>query len=414
MFRNCNFTSTQFHGLTGEVLDLTSVRGSTVGNLIHHLTFFGAALGRYPHVEWRGKIFADLNCILVGTSGCGKGESLGIINDLYTFPEQYRDLLAPTKNTTLTSGKRTIQMINAVLEECEDGETRFLSIDEECSAQIVSASVWNNTLAQNLIKFIDGVAVSEPCNRRLISIPPLHFGSIGHITPMALLATLRRMAFFNGLGNRFLFMGIPTPEISGDDGSYAEADMSRLRQKLIESLRDGGERTHVKIDDDAKEVHQNLVRTLQSTTCNERIRALQQRMPNICLKLALTLALVNRETRITRQTMEEACSIIDYSQKTIGELFGSTQQVAAQRGAAHQVAAQQESPEQVILEYLREHGRTQQTPLKMALSSRLPRHILDGALISLVGQGRVTRTTQTIARGRRPEFFELASAAQTV
>ena len=397
MFRNCNFTSTQFHGLTGEVLDLTSVRGSTVGNLIHHLTFFGAALGRYPHVEWRGKIFADLNCILVGTSGCGKGESLGIINDLYTFPEQYRDLLAPTKNTTLTSGKRTIQMINAVLEECEDGETRFLSIDEECSSQIVSASQWNNTLAQVLIKFIDGVEISETCNRRLITIPPLHFGSIGHITPMALLATLRHIAFFNGLGNRFLFMGIPTPQLSVADGSYSEEDMAALRQKLIESLSEGGTRTRMWLDEDAGEVFLSLVRSLQSATCSERIRALQQRMPAMCLKLALTLALVNREETITRQTMEEACAIIDYSRKTIDELFGTTTQ---------------ESPEQVILNYLSEHGRTQRTPLMQALSSRLPRNIIEMALNALVSRNRVTRTTQTIARGRRPEFFELTPAVQ--
>ncbi len=36
-------------------------------------------------------------------------------------------------------------------------------------------------------------------------------------------------------------------------------------------------------------------------------------MPVMCLKLAVTLALVNREETITRQTMEEACAIIDYS-----------------------------------------------------------------------------------------------------
>ncbi|WP_165178214.1 DUF3987 domain-containing protein [Desulfovibrio sp. ZJ369] len=386
-----------FHGLTSEILDFTSVRGSTVDNLIHHLTFFGAALGRYPHVQWRGEVYADLNCILVGTSGCGKGESLGIINELYTFPAEHRDLLAPTKNTTLTSGKRTIQMISAVLEECQDGETRFLSIDEECSAQIVNASLWNNTLAQMLIKFIDGAEVSETCNRRLITIPQLHFGSIGHITPMALLATLRHMAFFNGLGNRFLFMGIPTPEIAEDDGSYPEEDMRHLREKLIESLSEGGARQRVEIDADAREVYLSLLRSLRNETCTDRIRALQQRMPVICLKLALTLALVNREESITRQTMEEACAIIDYSRKTIGGLFGTTQQ---------------ESPEQVILSYLQEHGRTQRTPLMLALSSRLPRNIIDTALTALVSRNQVTRTTQTVARGRRPEFFELTPAVQ--
>ena len=76
--------------------------------------------------------------------------------------------------------------------------------------------------------------------------------------------------------------------------------------------------------------------------------------------------------------------------------------------------ARQESPEQVILNYLAEHGRTQRTPLMQALSSRLSRNIIETALTALVSRKRVTRTTQTTARGPRLQFFELAPAAQTV
>lgn len=389
--------SSQFHGLTSEILDFTSVRGSTVGNLIHHLTFFGAALGSYPHVDWRGRIYADLNCILVGTSGCGKGESLGIIRELYTFPSEHQELLAPTRNTSLTSGKRTIQAIHSILEEAGDGETRLLSIDEECSAQITSAAQRNNTLAQMLIKFIDGAAVSEHCNGRLIEIPELHFGSIGHITPRTLGRVMGADTFFNGLGNRFLFVGIPTPEISEEDGSYPEEDMCRIRQKLIESLRDGGARERVEMDADAQDVYLNLVHSLRADPCTERLRALQQRIHVICLKLALTLTLVNREASITRQMMEEACAIIEYSRKTIGELFGPTEQ---------------ESPEQVILKYLAENGRTQRTPLMQALTGFFTRQRLDTALNALISRRLVIRTTMTIPHGRRPQVFELAPTAQ--
>lgn len=392
-----NLKASQFHGLTYDILNFAAVRGSTVANLIHHLTFFGTALGRFPHVQWRGEVYPDINCILVGTSGCGKGESLGIIRALYTFPSSYQELLAPTRDTSLTSGKRTIQAIHSILKEAGEGETRLLSIDEECSAQITSAARTNNTLAQTLIKFIDGAAVSEHCNGRLISIPELHFGSIGHITPKVLTKVMGEDTFFNGLGNRFLFMGIPTPELSENDGSYSERDRLTLQQSLIGSLSVGGARTLVEIDQDAQELYLNLVRSLRTDTCPERLRALQQRMHVMCLKLALTLALVNREETITRQTMEEACAIIDYSRKTIGALFG---------------AAEEETPEQIVLNYLEEHGRTRRTPLMEELAKRLPRKLVDAALTSLVNQHRVTRTTQVIERGRRPEFFELTPAVQ--
>ena len=392
-----NLESSMFHGLTSEILDFASVRGSTVGNLMHHLTFFGAGVGSYPHVEWRGKIYADINCILVGTTGSGKGESLGIIRELYTFPSKYQDLLAPTRDTSLTSGKRSIQAIHSILEEYGNGETRILSIDEEFASLLSSASRTNNTLAQTLIKFIDGAALSEYCNGRLIKIPELHFASVGHIPPEVLTKAMSTDTFFNGLGNRFLFMEVPTREYSESDGHYSEDDMCHLRQKLIESLGEGGTRTRVEMDEGARDVYLNLQRSLPAEACSKEIRALQQRLPLMCLKLALTLTLVNREESITRQTMEEANALIDYSRKTIARSFGPTQV---------------ETPEQVVLRYLEEHGRTQRTTLTGDLSKRLPRKLIDAVLTTLISRRQVIRTTETIARGRRPEFFELTPAVQ--
>lgn len=395
-----NLESAHFHGFTSEILDVTSVRGSTVGNLMHHLTFFGAALGRLAHVMWRGHKYANLNCILVGTSGCGKGESLGIIEELYSFPEAHQELLAPTRHTSLTSGKRTVQTLQAILSSVGNGENRFLSIDEECSSLINSTGQGNNTLSQVLIKFIDGNTVTESCNGRTITIPPIHFGSIGHITPMMLHTTLRQLAFFSGFANRFLFMEVPASEFSGDDGSYSEEGMSYVREKLIESLEAGGTRTLVALEDGAKEVLFDLGQTLHHDPSSEKIHVLQQRMPDIILKLALTLALVNREATITRQTMEEARAIIDYSRATLDKLFGTPEK---------------QTPERVILRYLQENGRTQRTPLMQALTGgSITRQRLDTALTSLISGKRVIRTTEVTRHGRRPEFFELAPAAQTV
>lgn len=214
---------------------------------------------------------------------------------------------------------------------------------------------------------------------------------------MVLRATLRHMAFFNGLGNRFLYMGIPTPEFSEDDGSYSPEGMRALQQKLIESLNEGGARQRVEMDDEAREVFLHLAHSLSGDTSTERIRALQQRLPDMCLKLALTLALVNREATITRQTMEEARAIIDYSRQTIDKLFGATEE---------------ETPVQAVLKYLTEQGRTQRTPLMQALTRDHDRKAIERALNMLVNEKRILQGTEVVERGRRPEFFELAPTAQ--
>lgn len=393
MFNSINMSSANFHGLTSELLDFASVQGSTPSNLAHHLAFFGASLGRYPHVFWRNELYPNLNIALVGGSGCGKGESLRIISKVYDFLPDQQEILAPTRNTTLTSGKHFLVMLHDILTRSSDGENRFLLIDEECSTQIKGASMWNGSLAETLCKVSDGVAISELKGSLAVDLQPVHYTSVGHITPMALLQNLRRETFFNGYANRILWIGVPTQEFTDSDGSYNEQSLLELRTKVAQSLRTGGEREHVTILPDTKERFVSYARELRTAAqSNEKLAALTQRLPQMCLKIALILALVNQDSAIDVRTLDEAIAVLDYSRGTIEELFGQHSQ---------------ETPDQYVQRYLAHHGPTRRTDLMLALGRRLNRPIIEDALTRLIDTGIIIRTIRTVARGRRPEFFEL-------
>lgn len=396
MNMNKGLSVEQFHGLTSEILAATSSRGSIVGNLMHHLVFFGTALGQYPHIWFRGKIYPALNCVLIGPTACGKGESLKVIEELYTFPKEQQYLLAPCRHLSLTAGKRVAQTIKGVLDDYEDGECRFLSIDEECTSQIKCSAIWNNTISAVAINLMDGNEITEIVMRKTIHLPPLHFGSIGHITPLSLVENLRIKDMTNGFANRMLFIGLPTPEYDFDEAEEDQNALADVRGALIESLDEGGERQRVSLDEAAMDYYKDFVNAHRNQKgINEHLLSLEVRFPQMCLKIALIIALTNREQTVSRKSMEEACAIMAYSRQTLEGLYG---------GSAV------EAPEHVVLNYLAQNGKTRRTELMQNLSPTLERSVLDTTLERLVDEGAVLRSIQRTARGRRPEYFELAPA----
>lgn len=392
MFSNLDFNTNIFHGLTSEILDLTSVRGHAAGNLIHHLVFFGTALGRYPHIFRRQCHFPALNAVLIAPTASGKGESLSVISELYGFGNDKPFQLAPTKNTCLTSGKKTIQLISDILDASDDGENRFLSIDEECSAQLKASNIWNNTLYEVLIKLIDGREITESVNRRTLELPPLNYGSIGHITPISFLQNISEGAVHNGSANRFLYIGFPETEFSENDGVMDENDLARIQEEIIISLDTGGERERIALDDPALSRWQEYMREMRGANVSTTISALQNRMNIIALKLALVLGLVNREEKISAQSMDEALYIIDYSRSTLQALY-------PERPTS--------TPDETILQFLNSRGEVSKTELSQGLTSQLPKAIIDNALKRLIQKGRLTKTVRTVARGRRPTYYSV-------
>lgn len=386
------FNPAIFHGLSSEILDLTSVRGHATGNLLHHLVFFGTALGRYAHIFRRECHYPAMNGIVVGTTSCGKGESLNVINELYNLPTSKRFLLAPTKNISLTSGKETINVISEIQSEYEDGENRFLAIDEECSAQLKIGKVWNNSLPEILIKIIDGRELVCGDGSQTKTLLPLNYGSIGHITPVSLLANLTPKSIQNGSANRFLYIGFPDTEFSDEDGAMDEGEVRLIQEEIIKSLEEGGERQRVELEDAAITRWQEYVREMRSQNVSETIHALQQRLGKIALKLALVLGLVNREERISLQSMDEALYIIDYSRSTLQALFPEVSTP---------------TPDETILQFLNGRGEVSQTELSQGLLSQLPKATIDNALKRLIQRGRLTKTVRTVARGRRPTYYSV-------
>jgi hypothetical protein len=392
MFMNLSF-STSFHGLTSEVLDITSELGSTPANLSHHLAFFGASLGCSPFVFWRGKKTANLGVMLVGESACGKGESLGIIESVYDFPEQDMDLIAPMLMGTL-SGNKFIPTAYQIINTREDGECRLLNIDQESNARLKTAAAWNSQHDEKYCRAFDGNTLTDSIGNHTIYIPRLHFGSIGHITPMALQNSMKRESFFNGYANRVLWMGVPTQDFRDFAGDYDEQAMAHLHDELAMSLREGSIREKVEFTDSALAQFTDYAKAhRQAMKVDQFLNAATGRLDELCIKTALILCLCNRETKIENQVIDEAIAVMEYYKATMLSLFGSE--------------ARAEAPCETICKYLAVHGATSRTDLMKAMTGTLSRTDVEDHLNELARSGRVRCEQRRAPRGRFPHFYTL-------
>lgn len=392
-FSNLAMNRGRFHGLTSEIMDFASVRGTFPANLFHHLIFFGASLGRSPYVEHRGEVYASINGLLIMDTAGGKGESLGIISEIYDFDEEHRDLLPITLKASLTGGNKTLRTINNLLKKHDNGENRLLSVDCECSSQFACQAIPTNGISQLIIRLADGEEITDTIGNKTFQLPPVHFGSVGHITPAVLLKKLKTIEMMNGFANRFLFIGVPRPTYSYDDGSYSKDELVKIQQRLMESLDKGSNRGKINIDDEAKDYYLSFVRSIRDDMGkNDKIDALQSRFDKLCLKVALTVALTNQEETISLASMEAASEVIRYSSETLKELYGDSIQ---------------ETPEVMAIKFVEQRGEIARTELMVELSKKLERSIADKVVDKLVRSGRLKAETRVGSRGRRPVYYTI-------
>lgn len=392
-FNHFSLEISNFHGLTSEILDFASIRGNVASNFVHHCAFFGTSLGRYPHIEWRGKIYAAMNWVVVGSTSCGKGESLELISDLYDVDRHSQYLIAPSRRVSLTSGKNTPKYIYDELAEYEEGETRFLTINEEFIGQLNCLRIPTNKMAAVWINLSDGRRLSENYSKNKVSLPELHYGSIGHITPELLVANLKQSIIVGGLANRMMFMGVPDPAYSPEPAPYSRDDLLAIQGKIKSSLEKGGERCLVEMEENALGIYQEYSRSLfEERQTNLRLKYLMARFPKECLKVAMIISLTNQEEKISLQSMESALAVMQYSRATLEALFDN------------EIAS---TPEQHIKAFIEEKGTATKTEITVAFAKKYTREVIDNALLRLIDNNIIAESVSTGARGRRTHTYEL-------
>lgn len=393
-FQNFSLNISQFHGLTSEILDFCSIRGNIASNLAHHLAFFGTSLGRYPHVEWRGAIYPAVNWVIVGGTSCGKGESLRLISKIYEFDKHSEYLLAPSRRVSLTSGKNTPKYIYDELAEYDEGESRFLTINEEFVGQLNCLRISTNKMTSVFINLSDGKKISEHYGKNRVTLPEIHYGSVGHITPQRLIDGLKPNLIDDGFANRILFMGVPTPEYSANPAPYSYDDLLALQGKIIASLKIGGERCRVDMEDNALNRYQEYN---QAHYCEEmadkNLKYLMARFPQQCLKVALIISLTNQEEKISLESMDSALAVMQYSRGTLEELFSSTVVSTCV---------------QDMKAFIEKKGEATKTEITLAYAKKYSRQEIDNALSELAEQNVITFKVSTGARGRRTTTYSMA------
>lgn len=394
------FDITKFAGLLDNYLQLCPSDTNPAANLAHLFTFFGASLGAYPHVLRREKIFPNLNTLVVGETNSGKGMSLTFVRELFDPMDEDKYLVAPCRYVTFSSGKKFVEYLDDTLTEVSTtssalggSETRFLQINEEVASQLSTMRIPTNSLLDHLNNLYDGREISEIFRNRTIILKDIHFTGIYHTTPELARKKIDNRLVEQGYGNRLLIVGLPKVPYSKNHNHIDQSVFNMLQEKIMNSLRVGGARQQVDLTPEAEARFMELEEKYhQPDFGNDRINSLLKRFAKQCLKLALIIALINQEEKISLESMNAACEFMEYSRASIERLFGNNENT---------------SPEQLILKYIGEQGTVIKTDITRTFYSSLGIEKINAALETLRLENKLIATEIKKERGRKAITYSL-------
>lgn len=398
MFLSISFDTKKFTGLLANYLELCPSDTHPVANLAHLFAFYGASLGAYPHALWGDKIYPNLNALITGDTNSGKGTSLNFVRNI--FDPQDKDLVAPFRYVTFSSGKNFVEYLDNTLTEISASssslgqtETRFLQLNEEVASQLSNMRIPANSLMDHMNALYDGREISERLGKRSISLKDIHFAGIYHTTPASIRSKLDKSLVEQGYGNRLLIVGLPKSPYTRNHNHCDQAVFNMLQDKIMNSLRVGGERTQIDLTDDAESRFIEFEeKYYQPDFGNERVNLLIARFAKQCLKLALIIALINQEEKISLESMMAACEFMEYSRACIEKIFGNNQEL---------------QPKYVILNYVREKGEVTKTDITREFYSRWDISKLNATIEALLLEEKLISTEIKKERGRKAITYSL-------
>lgn len=388
----------KFHGLLGETLDFLRDRGPIIANFAHTMAMFGTSLGRCPHVFWEKKRYPNMNWVLVGTTGSGKGRSLDAVTEVFNLDRRVQYLLAPMSHGSFTSGVRLIQHIHNYIMGFEEGESRFLAIIPEFESTLSCMRISTNKLNGYLINLHDYKDIREVIGKKHIDLTGLHFGMVGHITPYLLHDRIPEGTVKGGLGSRLFFLHLPEAKYSDGERDFNRNDLLSLQGKIKTSLEKGGERTLVKLASPAKKLFREFDKAnFNYAPGDPTIKNLTIRFGIQCIKMALMISLFNGESQISLDSLKSALSVVEYSKATILHLFSGTSKA---------------TPQFLIKEFIAQKGSATKTEITERFAHTFSNDEISNTLIYLEEHGHISVSMSQEARGRKKmTYTSITSAA---
>ena len=324
-----------YYGSIGEFTALVApyVPYGPEGILVQLLVSVGSLLGEVPFLEEGPKrIHPNLFGLVVGTSGGGKGASLGW--NEWAMQRLDGDFWRDRRVTSMGSGEGLLKVIcdpvygldskgEEVLKDKGSADKRVLYVEEE------AGSIFLRTAQQPVMeKFIttafDSGTLMSVVKETTMKCETPHVSIIGHITPDELVDKVTRSHVTNGFLNRWLVCVIKSNAI---DDSLTPPDqisglgdvITRLRDNL-KRFTDGPQR--FRITGDADKIRRETVTWVRENIEPGAMEHMSVRFQTLTLKAAMVYAAADGTNVIDADHIRAARAVVAYSQRSIRAFYG--------------------------------------------------------------------------------------------
>lgn len=287
---------------------------------LHILSCFSGAIGHRPYLKTAFNTYGNLNMVLLGKSGIGKGASKKYALEIFSgFGE---DVIAPLFTGGNISCKkalfRGIYNILSVPARAHKGEVRIFHINVEFGSALRRAgSSYLSELGNSICMLIDGERIEETFGKQKIYFPLVHYSSIYHIQPEELTRCMRAHLIYSGMVNRFLWFELAKDLDPALPEMFQEVKTA-LEDEIRTSIDFATAKREIRMTPEAYQRFEDIKAQYhaEKVSANEVVCNLASRCDYHILQLALNLAMLRRLPEVDLQTLEDALALTTLSRKT--------------------------------------------------------------------------------------------------
>ncbi len=394
-----------FHGLVGEFVKALSphTEADPAALLVQTLVTFGAATGRGPHLILDGSRHQPNEyAVIVGASGKGrKGTSWSRIKSMFDVADS--EFATHRIKTGLSSGEGLIFQVRDPIESfdikngtmviCDPGveDKRLLAMEPEFASVLKVLERDGNLLSPILRSAWDGGKLSPLTKSHPIEATDSHISLIGHITEEELVRRLTETEAANGFGNRILWVFSRRARLLPFGGQFGSDKIEEFGRRFRDRLETARIIGPMGMTEDFKRFWERIYPDL-SEGKGGLSGGLTSRAEAHAMRLAMIYALMDGSPNMEADHLRAALEIVAYVQDTVRWIFGESLG---------------DPLSDAILEGLKSGPKTR-TELARIFGNHKSARLIDQAVKSLAGAGRIFSTTEKTA-GRERMVWHLGA-----
>lgn len=311
------------YGPIGQIVE--KLRGKTEASeaaiLFQFIAAIGNCIGLKAHIQIGAQKHypAIFICIVGNSAKARKGTSWSIVS--FFMNEIDNRWSTESINKGLSSGEGLIDKISKHVEKKED--YRIFIIEPEFANVLRTKERSGNTLSAILRQLWDHDILQIMTRSEPMRVDKYTVGLATHITQAELELLMSNTDIFNGLANRILFAFVERGDLIPLPEPLYKEDFQEEISQIELALADVFQGVEVILSPQAMEEWQSMYRQLEQED-NARIDSLTSRSSPYVLRMAMILAIIDRQREIDPIHLEAAYEMWKYCETSAWLIFSNT------------------------------------------------------------------------------------------